>query len=259
MSKNAGTSAMAILSLILGVLAMVAAIVPLFVPVASMIGGGNVTAQLVVNNSAFVFAIIGLIFALIGTHGIQAGKKTGRGIAVAGVLLCVLSVVAVLLTQYLFPGMFNNGANKANASTTPTTTATAPASSSAASASAADYSAMAVGDTVVLDNGLAVTVNSATFDLKNFDGSNVTAVNVTYENKGKSNRSFNVYDWKALDTTGALRSETYYSEADKELQSGDLTPGGTVTGNIYFDGNATKVYYYDNIVQSESNIGWVLQ
>lgn len=113
---------MAVLSLIMGILGVASAILPLFVDVATLIpGANNPTVRLIVNNAAFGFAIVGLVFALIGTHGIQAGKKKGKGTAVAGVLLCVLSVVAVLLTQYLLVDTVNSLLGKNTAvSGTPT-------------------------------------------------------------------------------------------------------------------------------------------
>lgn len=258
------SSSMAIVSLVIGVFGIIAAVIPLFVDVASIVpGGNNPTTRLIVNNAAFGFAIVGLISALIGTHGIQAGKKKGRVSAILGVLLCVLSVVIVLMTQYLFPQVFSNAANKAVAASSSSAAvvqqSSASASASSASSGAKDNSSMALGESVKLDNGLEITVNSAQFDLENFDGSKTTMINVTYKNEGSANRSFNVYDWKALDTSGALRSETYYSGATKELQSGDLAPGGSVNGNVYFEGTASKAFYYDNIIETESNIGWVLK
>lgn len=104
MPAKKSTSVMAVFSLVMGLLAVAAAVAPLFVDLASVIPGGKTAmVRSIVDNAAFGFAIIGLVFALIGTHGIQAGKKRGKGMAIAGVLLCVLSVVAVLMTQYLFP------------------------------------------------------------------------------------------------------------------------------------------------------------
>jgi len=109
MPTKKSMSVMAIFSLIMGVLGVIAAVLPLFVDVASAIPGGKTAmVRSIVDNAAFGFAIIGLVFALIGTHGIQAGKKRGKGAAIAGVLLCVLSVVAVLMTQYLFPQAVND-------------------------------------------------------------------------------------------------------------------------------------------------------
>ena len=56
-----------------------------------------------------------------------------------------------------------------------------------------------------------------------------------------------------------MRSEAFYTEGTDNLQSGDLAPGGSVSGNVYFDGDIVKVYYYENaFLQSESEIGWVV-
>ena len=150
-----------------------------------------------------------------------------------------------------------NGAQPTDASSS----SAAPAASTDAassSASSADYSNMAPGQSVDLDNGLSVSVDKVEAGLSNYDGSKVTQVTVTYKNNGSSNASFNAFDWKASDANGAQRDETYYASQENALNSGTLSAGGTVTGTIAFEGDITKVYYYSSIVQSDSNIAWAV-
>ena len=118
---------------------------------------------------------------------------------------------------------------------------------------------MNLGETATLDNGLAITVNSVQPDVKSFDGSTVTGVSVTYENHGQASVSYNIYDWQAQDAKDAPRNPTYVSTQEDLLNSGTLAPGGSVTGNVFFDGDIVKVCYIANAMQSNTDIAWVLK
>ena len=124
----------------------------------------------------------------------------------------------------------------------------------------AETSNMAVGDTVEMKNGLAVTVNEAEAFTPQYLNKPMKRVNVTYTNSGKDKQDFNLLDWKSENAAGVERSITAWADGSTDLGSGHLQPGGTVTGNIYFDGDdIAKVYYYSNVLfQSESDICWVL-
>ena len=243
------TSGLAIAGLVLGIIAATTSFLP------------------IINNGSFFLAIIGFALAFAGF----LGKRGGKGIAVAGMVLSIVSVVIVLASQALYGSMLDSIEDNLASGSTPEELATsdetaddqAKASKSnngADSSSAAaktDYQNLAVGSTVKLKNGLQVTVNSITGGLANYDGSEIVCANVTYVNAGDKTQSFNVYDWKAEDPDGAQRSTSYYSEASDELHSGSLSVGGTVTGNVYFDGPVAKVLYYGNIFDNTSAAAWV--
>ena len=90
--------------------------------------------------------------------------------------------------------------------------------------------------------GLSVVVDSVQTGLTNYDGSTMTGIHVTYVNNGDEGADYNVYDWKGEDANGAQQNQGYYSEGSEELQSGNLAAGGTVAGNIYFDGDIKKAF-----------------
>lgn len=117
---------------------------------------------------------------------------------------------------------------------------------------------LAVGETVESEDGLAVTVNSVDTSLVNYDGSPIVAVNVTYTNNGDESADYNPYDWKGETDQGAQEYSTYYSEGSEELNSGSLAAGGTVTGNLYFQGGTVKALYYGNILEDEPTASWNL-
>lgn len=128
------------------------------------------------------------------------------------------------------------------------------------SSEAPDYSNMRIGDTVTLVNGLKITVNETEVFTPEYLKSTMTRVNVTYENTGDEKQSFNLLDWKSENSSGVERSITAWSDGKTDLGSGNLKPGGTITGNVYFDGDdITSVYYYNNVLfQSDSDVCWNL-
>ncbi len=117
---------------------------------------------------------------------------------------------------------------------------------------------LAVGTTVNLPDGLSVTVDSVEPGLANYDGSTVTGIHVTYVNNGSEGASYNPYDWKGQDANGAQQSTTFYSDASDELKSGTLAEGGTVSGNIYFDGDITSALYFENMFNDSPSASWAL-
>ncbi len=118
---------------------------------------------------------------------------------------------------------------------------------------------LAVGTTVNLSDGLSVTVDSVQTGLTNYDGSEVTGIHVTYVNNGDDGADFNVYDWKGENANGAQQDNTYYADAQDSLDSGTLAAGGTVAGNIYFDGSIVKALYFGNIFDKSATADWKLQ
>ena len=251
------TSGSAIASLILGILAILTSFLP------------------IINNGSFFLALIGLILAIVGFVGIRKGKKLGKGLAIAGIILNILSIVIVLATQSMYGAAIidiseelesgskpvaSEAPNANPASSEGTETQETPSQDNATSqASDADYSNMALGEKVTLENGMSVSVDNVERGLSNYNGEPVTGITVTYTNNGDSNESFNPFDWKALDSNGVLDNQAFFTEGENELSSGELAPGGSVSGNIYFDGDITKAYYYSNgLFQAESDIAWNL-
>jgi hypothetical protein len=86
MTKNdtERTSGMAIAGFIIAILAILGSWVP------------------ILNNVSFFFAIISLIFGIIGFLAIQKGKRVGQGLAIATIILSVLTFVVVIATQSFF-------------------------------------------------------------------------------------------------------------------------------------------------------------
>ncbi len=79
--NNQPTSAAAIVGLVLGILAIVTSWIP------------------IVNNLSGILAMVGLVFSIVGVVGTARGKKGGKGLTVAALVLNALSLVIVLGLQ----------------------------------------------------------------------------------------------------------------------------------------------------------------
>ena len=256
-----GTSGMGIASLVLGILAILTSFLP------------------IINNGSFFLALLGLVFGVVGLVAASKGKKSGKGISIAGIVLNVLSVIIVLATQSLYGAAIDQAVKEVESGSAPvavsssTVTAQDGQESSAAATGAeaqdaaqsgdasadADYSSMALGQAVDFKDGMSVSVDAVITGLAKYDGTPVTGITVTYRNNGDKPQSFNGYDWKAETTGGVLDRQTYITDGENELGSGELTPGAAVTGNIYFEGELAKAHYYSNMFNPESQVAWVLQ
>lgn len=77
-------SGMAVAGLVLGVVALATSFLP------------------IVNNLSFIIALVGLVLAIVGTVATVRGKKRGKGMAIASVVLNALALVIVLATQSMY-------------------------------------------------------------------------------------------------------------------------------------------------------------
>lgn len=219
------TSAMAITSLVIGVLALITSFIP------------------IVNNGTFVIAILGAVFGIIGLVGIFKGKKRSKVLGFLALAANILAIIIVLATQSMWSESINN--------------ATGNTVKNAKSASE-----VKVGEAITMNNDLEITVVSVEGGLANYDGTSTTKVVVKYVNNGKSEVSYNSFDWKAENSQGAQTSTTYYSNGNigsnaENLNSGKLAAGGTVTGTLYFKGDVVKMLYSSSII-SNTTATWLV-
>lgn len=115
-------SAAAIVALVLGVIGLVSSWVP------------------IINNFAFLLAGLGLIFGVVGLIGTLRGKKSGRGLAIASLIVCAIACAVVLATQSAYSNAIDE-ATKGAVSSSPASaggeTAATDANGSAAEVGAA--------------------------------------------------------------------------------------------------------------------------
>lgn len=237
-----GKSAMGIAGFVIGLIALATSFLP------------------IINNFSAFLAVIGFVFAAIGVVACVRGTKEGKGLSIAGLVICIVSVVIVLATQSLYSKAFDDATSGPSLSSTSQSDSSTASSEAESSQNREDLS---VGTTATMSNGLAVTVNSVTNGLANYSGEEFASVSVTYTNTGNDTVSFNGYDWKAQDPQGAQRDESYQfggdaADSSMRLSYGTLAPGGSVTGIIEFDGQITKVIYAPSIMSDKNNVTWVV-
>lgn len=204
----------------------------------------------IINNFSALLAAIGFALALIGTIACVKGRKSGKGLSIAGVVMNVIAFAVVLATQSIYSSAVDDALSGTSVAPQPATTA--PASDDDAD----DAQATAAGNSITLKNGLVLTVDGVVTGLQNYDGTPIAQVSVTYQNNGNSQASFNPCDWKAEDAQGAQRSQAFYTDGDNELHSGTLAAGGTVSGNLYFEGDVVKVLYENAFIGRGSYVSW---
>ena len=83
-SEDAHTSGAAIAGLVIGVIALVSSWVP------------------IINNFSFFLALVGLVIAIVGVVGTRRGKRTGKGLAIAALVVNLVAAGMVLATQSLY-------------------------------------------------------------------------------------------------------------------------------------------------------------
>lgn len=238
-------SGMAIAALVLGIVALAISWMP------------------IVNNFAFVVALVGVVLGIIGIVGCSRKGKTGKGLAIAGVVLSVVAFIVVLVTQAAYSAAIDEALSGASvdavSSSSPSATSSASQSSSAATQPSSNSGDLTVGQSVTLSDGLVVSVDSVQTGLVRYDGSAATGITVTYVNNGSKEATFNPYDWKGQDANGAQATSTFLDITnDDSLKSGSLAPGGTMTGNLYFEGDVVKALYYSNMFNSSPTASWAL-
>lgn len=76
----------------------IAAIVGLFLGIIALV----LSAMPIINNFAFILGVVGLIFGIVGVVGTRDKKKSGKGMAVASVIIAALACVIVLASQAVY-------------------------------------------------------------------------------------------------------------------------------------------------------------
>lgn len=117
--QQAPRSIAAIVALVLGVIALISSWVP------------------IINNLSFVFALVGVVFAVVGLVGTLRGKKSGRGLAIASVVVNVAAVAIVLATQSAYSAAIDEAASS-TVQTSDGASVAAPATGETTSAEPAD-------------------------------------------------------------------------------------------------------------------------
>lgn len=112
---------------------------------------------------------------------------------------------------------------------------------------------LSIGDVYEM-RGAAVSVTAIADGGKDYEKKELLKVTVSYVNNSEEAVSFNPYDWSIQDINGA-RTDTAFSADGEQISSGELAPGGKVSGDIYFFAkDADKIVYTNNMFDGEDAI-----
>lgn len=161
MSEKSGgqpTSGMAIAGLVLGILAAVSSWIP------------------IINNLSFVIAVIGLVLSIVGVVATTRGKKAGKGLAVAALVVNLVAAGIVLATQSAMSSAIDE-ATSGIVSTDDVSAQSQGETEPAGAADASDEPSYAIADEEMTGDDYSVTI-SGTFT--NNSDHEVSYVQLTY-------------------------------------------------------------------------------
>lgn len=196
-------SAMAVASLVLGIVALVTSILP------------------IINNLSFLLAILGIVFAIIGLVGISKGKKSGKGLGIAGLVLSVIAFILVLVIQSAFSAALDQAMEESGLDTATAQGAAVEDSGSATEPQAAEQSASDAAAYGVTIDGCRVT--------EDYQGNPAAVVTYTFTNNSDEATSFMVALYPKVFQNGVELGTAIGSDWDSEKYSSDVKPGSSTT------------------------------
>lgn len=179
--------------------------------------------------------------------------------------LYVLGFILLLIIIAALSGGGDKTSSTPAAGTSPSSSDASPSSSPSPSSSA--FTAAFLGQTrqdILAQPGVPATRDSVSITATALTpgeqfGDPIVCTSVSMQNGKDEQISFGSYDFKLQDTGGAIRTPTF--TGDNDLASGDVAPGGQVSGNVCFDGANTGqvVVFYDPTLSMSSNarIAWI--
>lgn len=203
--KAASTSAAGIVGLVLGAVALLTSFLP------------------IINNVSFFFALIGTVFAIVGVVATVRKTRKGKGLAIAGLIICIVSIVVVLGTQSLYSAAIDEAFG-------PDDNAAASASSSASDneAAAAAESEAAEGEEKSGSSDYTVTIDD--FELaEDYSGEAAIVVTFTFTNGSDEDTSFLSAIHAKCFQNGVQLDTAIVSDIDSGSTLNELKPGATIT------------------------------
>lgn len=178
--------------------------------------------------------------------------KKGQGMPAWAIILIIIGSILLL-------GMLVSSGNKTSNNTSSSSSSGQEKNSSDATAS--QDKVYAVGEEAILSNGSVTVTKVEKSQGTQYDkpkaGKEFVIVHVTIKNKGKSNLSYNPYDFKVQNSQGQQEEQTIsLVDQDTQLNSGELAASGSVSGTIVFEEPTSDtgliLIYQDNIWSSRT-------
>ena len=196
-------SAGVIVGLVLGILALLTSIVP------------------IVNNFSFILALIGFVFALVGFIGCARGKKRGKGMGIASLIINILAIVVVLALQSAWSAAIDEAFD--TGTTTEQDVSTDGGAADGDTAQAEDDDS---GDAAQSASEYEVTIDSASMTT-DYEGNPALVVNYTWTNNSDEATSFEVALHDQCFQNGVECDFAVVSDVDTMASMNDVQPGAT--------------------------------
>lgn len=195
-------SGMAVASLVLGIVGIVTSVLP------------------IINNLSFVMAVLGLVFGIIGIVGVTRGKKSGKGLAIAGVALSVITVILVLVMQAAFSAALDQALEE-----------------SGYDAGAAQAGQQAAGDEAQEPQQASQAEAAAKYAVSidgcevgaDYEGKPAAIVTFTFTNNSDEDANFMMAVADKAFQNGVQLERAIVSDIDNESSMKDIKPGSSVS------------------------------
>lgn len=195
-------SGMAVASLVLGIVGIVTSVLP------------------IINNLSFVMAVLGLVFGIIGIVGVTRGKKSGKGLAIAGVVLSVITVILVLVMQAAFSAALDQALEE-----------------SGYDAGAAQAGQQAAGDEAQEPQQASQAEAAAKYAVSidgcevgaDYEGKPAAIVTFTFTNNSDEDANFMMAVADKAFQNGVQLERAIITDIDNESSMKDIKPGSSVS------------------------------
>jgi hypothetical protein len=170
-----------------------------------------------------------------------------------------------LVVLLVFISALSSGGGSGSTSSTPAGSASAGQDPAAQDAAAPPAFPGATDDDTVTQAGAPVekdglVLTSSAIKPGDSTFGKTLCTSVSYNNGADKSVSFNGFDWKLQDPNGTILSMTI-GGSDNTLNSGDLAPGGKVSGDVCFENKGAAagqyVVLYQGNIFSGDRIAWL--
>lgn len=213
------TSALAVSSLVLGIISIILSFIPF------------------INNFAFLLALVGLALSIAGL--VATGKtknEAGKGLAVAGVILCVLSIIITLVMQQATSKAIDTAfSNTASSSQTSTAKSKDPSPSQKSDSSKNTEDKTSEGKGNVDGDRYTVELVSLVKSIPDSDGKPTVLLTYKVINNMKKNSNPLDINIKAFQNKRQLDTAIYFDQPqgyDPGSFMKTIQPGGVLTVTI---------------------------
>jgi hypothetical protein len=169
----------------------------------------------ILNNVSFFFAIIALVFGIIGFLAIRKGKRVGQGLAIATIIISIIACVVVLATQSFYGKVADEVGDSISESVN-------------------DFDG--TNTEKLLETSVDITIGEFVFDAgeeADYDYDDTTQLSVTVKNKSSEKDSYTV-KIEAVDADGNRI-------ADDTVYASDLNPGQSVSEKAFEYVESSKI------------------